>query len=259
MVLYSYYQGNEGKHYIKQSNIIVPTHNIDEINLIRGEYVTIVDQLKDDGWWKGTNERGETGLFPSNHVEVLKQEMAPPRPPRARPPTIKIESASTVPTVGRPASLLANRNSNVSNSSLSPPPRPTTLPPMPTNSSQSSSHKRIPSVPLLSPDLPPTSPVHERLPIIRPRAEQKNYQEALQHMATPPKINNLAPPSSSKPRTAGTVALDSSLVIEINRLILKETKNIRREFERKLETERIERLKLHLELEELKRNHLYDN
>ncbi|CAK7202180.1 actin binding protein [Sporothrix eucalyptigena] len=41
-----------------------------EIELVEGEYVTNIDQVDDD-WWMGTNSRGETGLFPSNYVEIV--------------------------------------------------------------------------------------------------------------------------------------------------------------------------------------------
>ncbi|CAK7220525.1 actin binding protein [Sporothrix bragantina] len=41
-----------------------------EIELVEGDYVTNIDQVDDD-WWMGTNSRGETGLFPSNYVEIV--------------------------------------------------------------------------------------------------------------------------------------------------------------------------------------------
>lgn len=55
-----------------------------EIELVEGEFVTNIDQVDDD-WWMGTNSRGETGLFPSNYVEIVgddepEEEQAPPPP-----------------------------------------------------------------------------------------------------------------------------------------------------------------------------------
>ncbi|CAG8507662.1 2498_t:CDS:10 [Paraglomus brasilianum] len=42
----------------------------DEISLAKGSYVTILDK-SDEGWWKGRNEQGEMGLFPSPYVEEV--------------------------------------------------------------------------------------------------------------------------------------------------------------------------------------------
>ena len=39
----------------------------------------------DDGWWKGTTERGQTGVFPSNFVKEIEEEsIASPPPVRTR-------------------------------------------------------------------------------------------------------------------------------------------------------------------------------
>lgn len=55
-----------------------------EIDLVEGEYVTNIEMVDDD-WWMGTNSRGESGLFPSNYVEVVEDDesaaAAPPPPP----------------------------------------------------------------------------------------------------------------------------------------------------------------------------------
>jgi len=52
-----------------------------EIELREGEYVTNIEMVDDD-WWMGTNSRGESGLFPSNYVELVENEEdnAPPAP-----------------------------------------------------------------------------------------------------------------------------------------------------------------------------------
>lgn len=44
-----------------------------EIELKEGEYVTNIDMVDDD-WWMGMNVHGETGLFPSNYVELVDDE-----------------------------------------------------------------------------------------------------------------------------------------------------------------------------------------
>ncbi|KAL0141820.1 SH3 domain-containing protein [Mucor lusitanicus] len=349
--------------------------NVDEIRLMRGEYVTVIDHMENDGWWKGISESGATGIFPSNFVQILEDEKPPQRPARARPATVKTEPSSNntpsaaestsmarpppVPAATRPTSLLSNRESHSSTSSVGspPPPRPITTPPRPlttppvptrrTNSIMSPpsnhsdtpgshGHKRIPSIPLTSPDLPPMSPVHERptrpiprptsttstdsaatVPIVPSRANRSMSPEnnvPMNNMAKPPKINFgskstsapvVAPvrsPSTSRPCSINdtldrseslppppkrtmpplpetpspavstervkpphpTSALPSTppsndqadtedeLDAKIRRLIRSETNKIRKEFETRLEDERIERLRLQVELEELR-------
>ena len=44
-----------------------------EVGLREGEYVTNIEMVDDD-WWMGQNSRGETGLFPSNYVELTDGE-----------------------------------------------------------------------------------------------------------------------------------------------------------------------------------------
>ena len=44
-----------------------------EIELREGEYVTHIEMVDED-WWAGQNARGETGLFPSNYVELVEGE-----------------------------------------------------------------------------------------------------------------------------------------------------------------------------------------
>ncbi|KAL7332967.1 hypothetical protein PS15p_201938 [Mucor circinelloides] len=89
--------------------------NEDELSLLRGEYVDILDRNADDGWWKGKNERGESGVFPSNFVKELEENsFAPPTPTRSRRSinTTSISSAAESspnmakpPQVPRPASV----------------------------------------------------------------------------------------------------------------------------------------------------------
>ncbi|KAI9848497.1 MAG: hypothetical protein M1838_000497 [Thelocarpon superellum] len=46
-----------------------------ELDLKEGEYVTNIDMVDED-WWMGENAHGETGLFPSNYVELVESEEA---------------------------------------------------------------------------------------------------------------------------------------------------------------------------------------
>lgn len=44
-----------------------------ELELTEGEYITDIEMVDDD-WWMGRNSKGETGLFPSNYVELVGDE-----------------------------------------------------------------------------------------------------------------------------------------------------------------------------------------
>jgi hypothetical protein len=52
-----------------------------EIELVEGQVVTNIEMVDED-WWMGTNSKGESGLFPSNYVEVVEgdEEEAPAAP-----------------------------------------------------------------------------------------------------------------------------------------------------------------------------------
>ena len=50
-----------------------------ELELKEGEYVTNIEKVDED-WWMGQNPRGETGLFPSNYVEIVHDEEDADRP-----------------------------------------------------------------------------------------------------------------------------------------------------------------------------------
>lgn len=73
-----------------------------ELELTEGEYVTNIEMVDED-WWMGTNSRGESGLFPSNYVEIVEgeeeqehEDAAPP--PAARPTPAPAASAPAGPT-----------------------------------------------------------------------------------------------------------------------------------------------------------------
>ena len=42
-----------------------------ELSLTTGDILTISRTDVGEGWWEGTNTRGESGLFPEAYVEVL--------------------------------------------------------------------------------------------------------------------------------------------------------------------------------------------
>ncbi|KAI0109678.1 hypothetical protein GGR51DRAFT_512386 [Nemania sp. FL0031] len=74
-----------------------------ELELREGEYVTNIDMVDED-WWMGTNSQGETGLFPSNYVELVEDEIvddihavAQPSPPPAAVSVQPTPAAEPVP------------------------------------------------------------------------------------------------------------------------------------------------------------------
>ena len=60
--------GASGKRAVVQYDYEKAEDN--ELELIEGEHVTNIEMVDDD-WWMGTNQKGESGLFPSNYVELV--------------------------------------------------------------------------------------------------------------------------------------------------------------------------------------------
>ncbi|KAJ6445578.1 actin binding protein [Purpureocillium lavendulum] len=71
-----------------------------EIDLVEGEYVTNIDMVDED-WWMGTNSRGESGLFPSNYVELVEDDSAEAAAP---PPPAAVPTHAAAPAAPEPAS-----------------------------------------------------------------------------------------------------------------------------------------------------------
>lgn len=70
-----------------------------ELELIEGEYVTNIEMVDED-WWMGTNSRGESGLFPSNYVELVEdeEEEAPAPVPAAPAPAAPAQASGPTAT-----------------------------------------------------------------------------------------------------------------------------------------------------------------
>lgn len=45
--------------------------NSDELDLFEGTMISVMNK-NDDGWWEGTNDKGQRGLFPSNYVRNIE-------------------------------------------------------------------------------------------------------------------------------------------------------------------------------------------
>jgi hypothetical protein len=56
--------------------------------------------MVDEDWWMGTNSKGESGLFPSNYVELVEDEEVPA-------PAAHVPEPSPPPTAPRPSAAPA--------------------------------------------------------------------------------------------------------------------------------------------------------
>jgi len=74
-----------------------------ELELTEGDYVTNIEMVDED-WWMGTNSKGESGLFPSNYVELVEEEAAPA-------PAAHVPEPAAPPTAPRPAAAPASPSS----------------------------------------------------------------------------------------------------------------------------------------------------
>ncbi|KAF2836456.1 hypothetical protein M501DRAFT_939401 [Patellaria atrata CBS 101060] len=63
--------GTKGKRAIAEYDYEKAEDN--ELELTEGSLVTNIEMVDDD-WWMGQNERGESGLFPSNYVRLVEEE-----------------------------------------------------------------------------------------------------------------------------------------------------------------------------------------
>jgi drebrin-like protein len=64
-----------------------------EIDLQEGQFVTNIEKVDDD-WWMGTNSKGESGLFPSNYVEIVDDDDDVPAPAPAPSPAPAAQPAA---------------------------------------------------------------------------------------------------------------------------------------------------------------------
>lgn len=64
--------------------------NSAEITITVGEILSVTSTDVGEGWWEGTNSRGQRGLFPAAYVEVLPNNPGPPQmPPPPLIPAVK--------------------------------------------------------------------------------------------------------------------------------------------------------------------------
>ena len=47
-----------------------------ELSLTSGDILTVTRRDVGEGWWEGTNGKGESGLFPEAYVEVTNNRLA---------------------------------------------------------------------------------------------------------------------------------------------------------------------------------------
>ncbi|KAJ4130646.1 actin binding protein [Fusarium equiseti] len=77
-----------------------------EIELVEGDIVTNIEMVDED-WWMGTNSRGESGLFPSNYVELIGDD-EPEQPASAAAPPPPVPAAEPEPEPQAPAAAQAD-------------------------------------------------------------------------------------------------------------------------------------------------------
>ena len=75
-----------------------------EVELVEGQYVTNIEMVDED-WWMGTNEKGESGLFPSNYVELVDD--GDTTAPAAHEPEPEPAPAPAPAPAARPAAAVA--------------------------------------------------------------------------------------------------------------------------------------------------------
>ena len=80
-----------------------------EIELVEGDYVTDIDMVDDD-WWMGTNSKGESGLFPSNYVELVEEDEAAPAPAAPSRPSAPSSEPEAPPAPAAPAAPAAAKS-----------------------------------------------------------------------------------------------------------------------------------------------------
>lgn len=90
--------GSGGKRALIQYDYEKAEDN--EIDLVEGQYVTNIEMVDDD-WWMGTNSKGDSGLFPSNYVELVEDDAgAAPAVQRAPSPAPAAEPEPAQPASG---------------------------------------------------------------------------------------------------------------------------------------------------------------
>lgn len=63
--------------------------NSAELTIAVDDILTVTNTEVGEGWWEGTNARGQRGLFPAAYVEVLPMTVAAAGPPKMPPPPLK--------------------------------------------------------------------------------------------------------------------------------------------------------------------------
>lgn len=91
---------SQGKEAIAQYDYEKAEDN--ELELREGERISNIDMVDED-WWMGQNERGQTGLFPSNYVELVAGGGAATGGAPSPPPAPQPESAMPPPPAPAPA------------------------------------------------------------------------------------------------------------------------------------------------------------
>ncbi|KAF9159618.1 Pyruvate kinase [Actinomortierella ambigua] len=149
----------------------------DEISLVKGDTIVITDRLGDEGWWAGRDEQGNTGNFPSDFVELIKDEAS--EPSTAQPAT-----TAPLPTPADPTHTQVTMSEAPSPKVVVPPPLPLHAPvPLP-----------IPTQPVAVAS--PTETHRPELPRTRTSDSSRAIPPPIPKSSRPPSIMASPPPSS---------------------------------------------------------------
>ncbi|XP_058053740.1 sorting nexin lst-4 [Anopheles bellator] len=69
--------------------------NSSEISIAVDEILTVTNTDVGEGWWEGTNSRGQRGLFPAAYVETIPDASTAPSAPRMPPPPSAVTMAQS--------------------------------------------------------------------------------------------------------------------------------------------------------------------
>uniref|UniRef100_A0A8D8WFW6 Sorting nexin-33 n=2 Tax=Cacopsylla melanoneura TaxID=428564 RepID=A0A8D8WFW6_9HEMI len=95
-----------------------------EIDIVTGEILTVTRKDVGEGWWEGTNQSGQTGLFPAAYVEEFKPIPIVSKPPGVPPPPLPTDWSGTTESNSQymntnSVSQVGNENSQYMNSNQS--------------------------------------------------------------------------------------------------------------------------------------------
>ncbi|KAG0227292.1 SH3-domain kinase binding protein 1 [Actinomortierella wolfii] len=164
----------------------------DEISLVKGTTVVITDRMGDEGWWAGRDEQGNIGNFPSDFVQIIKDETPEPSVPALPPPAAPLPTPNELAHAPAPAAdpvpaaVPASTSETLSPKVASPPPLPIHAPvPVP-----------IPAQPMTATS--PSETQRPELPRTRTNDSARAVPPPIPKTSRPPSMVATPPPTSPR-------------------------------------------------------------